>query len=74
MALISFDFIVDSALTEMDRVHDHWMTCIDLTPPVPSAVYFTNHSIAPFTRIPMEAAQYIKSFQGHCFAVGRSKK
>ena len=74
MALSLIDEIFSSACTEVDRMIDRWMIGFANTLPVPSKVRFINHSIAPVIDIPMTAARYIKSFQGHQFAIGRSKK
>ena len=74
MALSSIDEMFSSACTQVDRMIDRWMFGLAGTLPVPSKVRFVNHSIVPVVKIPMTATQYIKSFQGHQFAVGRSKK
>jgi hypothetical protein len=74
MPVISIGEIFSSACTEVDRMIDRWMIGFAGTLPVPSKVRFINHSIAPVVNIPMTATRYIKSFQGHQFAVGRSKK
>ena len=67
-------FSSGSAITELDRVHDIWMVADYHITPVPNEVYFTNHSIVPLPVTPMTATRYIKSFRGHRFAIGRSKK
>ena len=74
MGLVSIGELFDSAYTEVERTFDRWITGLADSLPVPSKVRFINHSIAPVIDIPMTATQYIKSFQGHQFAVGRSKK
>ena len=74
MALVPIGVIFSSACSEVDRMIDRWMIGLADFFSVPSKVRFINHSIAPVVNIPMTATRYIKSFQGHQFAVGRSKK
>lgn len=69
-----FERLFDYAGTEVERTFDRWMVGLADTIPVPYKVRFTCHSIAPVVNVPALAAWYAKSFQGHQFAIGRSKK
>ena len=74
MDIRSIELFSGSSITEVDRVFDMWINTDYHTSPVPNRVHFTNHSIVPAPTIPMTADIYLKSFRGHRFAVGRSKK